>query len=99
MSPAPSPPSQMRLRADFNGLFGEILCLSHDDTCPDEAGCPVELRAGMNATAFDEDADETGRRDDLIASGIVEPAPNWLACRGSKWILRIDSDGVRHESS
>ena len=25
--------SVLRLRADFNGLFGEILCLSHEETC------------------------------------------------------------------
>ena len=48
--------------------------------------------------AFDEDADEDGTRNDLIASGIVEPAPDWLSCKGSKWVLRIDEHGVRHES-
>ena len=88
----------MRLRADFNGLFGEILCLSHEDFCLDAAGRSVELRAGMAVTAFDEDVDEAGNRDDLIASGVVEPAPEWLACRGSKWVLRIDAGGVQHES-
>ena len=88
----------LRLRADFNGLFGEVLCLSHEDTCPDESGARIELRAGMIVTAFDEDADDQGRRDDLLASGVVEAAPDWLECRGSKWILRIDDNGVRHES-
>jgi hypothetical protein len=88
----------MRLRADFNGLFGDILCLSHEDTCSDEAGERVHLQAGMIVTAFDEDADAAGKRDDLIATGVVEQAPDWLQCRGSKWILRIDRNGVRHES-
>jgi hypothetical protein len=87
-----------RLRADFNGLFGDVLCLSHDDTCTNAAGEQVRPQAGMIVTAFDEDADEAGRRDDLVATGLVEPAPDWLQCRGSKWILRIDSNGVRHES-
>jgi hypothetical protein len=88
-----------RLRADFNGLFQgwTILCLSHSDTCPDENGVQVPLHAGMMATAFDEDS-EDGVRDDLIATGIVEPSPEWLQCRGSRWILRIDENGVRHES-
>lgn len=36
-----------RFRADFNGLFGDILCLSHEETCPDQHGMPVALRAGM----------------------------------------------------
>jgi hypothetical protein len=87
-----------RLRADFNGLFGDVLCLSHGDTCPDERGSPVALRAGMRVVAFDQDADEHGQRDDLVAAGTVESAPDWLQCRGSKWILRIDESGVQHES-
>jgi hypothetical protein len=76
----------VRLRADFNGLFQghTLLCLSHADTCPDENGKPVPLQAGMIVTAFDEDEDEHGKRDDLIATGVVEPAPDWLRCRGSK---------------
>jgi hypothetical protein len=88
----------IRLRADFNGLFGDILCLSHEDTCPNDIGELVPLRAGMIVTAFDEDADEKGARDDLIATGVVEQAPEWLQCQGSKWIVRIDRNGVRHKS-
>jgi hypothetical protein len=65
----------MRVRADFNGLFGELLCLSHKDTCEDTDGNLVTLQTGMVLTAFDEDADEHGNRDDLIASGVVEPSP------------------------
>ena len=87
-----------KLRADFNGLFGDLLCLSHTDSCVDENGETVQLSAGMVVTAFDVDADETGKRDDLIATGIVEKSPEWLSCRGSKWVLRIDSNGVRSES-
>jgi hypothetical protein len=88
----------LRVRADFNGLFGELLCLSHEDTCNDADGNLVTLRTGMVLTAFDEDADENGNRDDLIASGIVEPSPQRLRCNGSRWVLRIDQHGVRHES-
>lgn len=88
----------LRLHADFNGLFGDLLCLSHEDTCRDEHGALVAVRAGMIVVAFDEDADEHGNRDDLVASGTVEPAPDWLSCRGSRWVLRIDENGVRHES-
>jgi len=90
--------TNQKLRADFNGLFGDLLCLSHRDTCTDENGAEVQLREGMLVTAFDEDADEAGRRDDLLASGVVERAPDWLACKGSRWVLRLDSHGVRHQS-
>jgi hypothetical protein len=89
---------KLRLRADYNGLFGDILCLSHDDTCDDEFGNAVELKAGLSAIAFDEDSDEYGQRDDLFASGVVEPSPTWLQCKGSRWCLKIDEFGVRHQS-
>jgi hypothetical protein len=52
----------------------------------------------MIVTVFEEDADETGNRDDVVATGVVEQAPEWLQCKGSKWILRVDRHGVRHES-
>ena len=90
--------AQARLVADFNGLFGDLLCLSHSDTCKDEHGETVLLRSGMTVTAFDQDTNELGERDDLVASGTVEPSPDWLQCNGSKWVLRIDANGVRNES-
>ena len=88
----------VRLRTDFNGLFGDILCLSHTETCTDEFGHDVEVAAGMEATAIDEDVDEHGQRDDLIATGVIERSPDWLRCNGSKWVLRINKNGVMHES-
>ena len=90
--------SHPKVRADFNGLFGGILCLSHEDTCLDENGSEFHLRPGLTLTAYDEDADDNGNRDDLIAHGVVEPAPAWLQSHGSKWVLRIDEHGVFHES-
>jgi hypothetical protein len=95
-----APPERYPLKvlADFNGLFGDVLCLSHKDHSTDEAGNKVMLREGMLLTAYDQDADEKGQRDDLIASGVVEASPRNLACHGSKWVLRIDENGVRHQS-
>ncbi len=87
-----------RVRTDFNGLFGDILCLLHEDMCFDESGATIHLSEGFSLTAFDEDVDEHGNRDDLMASGTVESSPEWLKCNGSKWVLRIDENGVRHES-
>ena len=86
------------LHGDFNGLFGRILCLSHTDSCLDKSGNVILLHTGMCVTVYEEDKDEYGERDDLIASGIVEPSPRWLQCKGSRWILKIDENGVRHES-
>jgi len=76
-----------QVRADFNGIFGDLLCLSHKDTCEDSDGNMIILQAGMFLTAFDEDVDEDGKRDDLIASGTVERSPWRLRCDGSRWVL------------
>ena len=87
-----------RVRADFNGVFGDLLCLSHGDTATDESGAVVVLREGMVVTAYEEDLDEAGVRDDLLATGVVEPAPPSLQRNGSRWVLRIDDRGVHHVS-
>ena len=85
---------------DFNGVWEEetILCLSHSETVKSRAGQSITLREGLVLTAYDGDADELGRPDDIVATGRVERAPEWLQAHGSKWILRIDQDGIRHES-
>jgi hypothetical protein len=74
------------------------LCLSHKETCLGPEGQEISLREGMTITAFDQDFDEDDEPDNLIASGTVERPPEWLRCKGSKWVLRIDHNGVRHES-
>jgi hypothetical protein len=93
-------PKNIRVRGDFNGLFrgGAMLCLSHGKTCKDENGNDVVLHHGMKVTAFDPDIDDEGNPADLVASGTVHPSPDWLQCRGSKWVLMIDEEGVYHES-
>ena len=88
----------MRVRADFNGIFGELLCLSHSDTCETDTGKVLRLSEGVRLTAYEEDFDASGNRDDLVATGIVERSPKWLKCNGSKWVLRLDQNGVRHAS-
>ena len=85
--------------ADFNGMLErDLLCLAHGDTAKTADGRAVELAAGMHLTAYDQDADEHGGPDDIFASGVVESSPSYAQCRGSVWSLRIDGDGVRHES-
>ncbi|MFN7924487.1 MAG: hypothetical protein U0Q16_30580 [Bryobacteraceae bacterium] len=93
----PIAPKLEWVRADFNGLFGDVLCLSHSDRCIDYSGQEVEFRTGMIVTAFEEDGDD-GEPDCLVATGVVEPSPEWLSCRGSCWVLLIDENGVRSES-
>lgn len=75
-----------------------ILCLSHSDTGTREDGSIIQFQEGMTITVFEEDIDQQGKRDDLIATGTVEVSPDWLQCKGSRWVLRIDQNGVRNES-
>ena len=93
-----SEPRPIRIHADFNGIFKELLCLSHKETCLGADGQDIVVREGMTVTAFDEDVDDDGNPDNLVASGTVERPPEWLRCNGSRWVLRIDHNGVRHES-
>ena len=65
---------------------------------PHGAASSLPLHSGMKLTAFDEDQDDDGNRDDLIASGTVAPAPDWLRCNGSRWVLEVDENGVQHQS-
>ncbi len=85
--------------ADFNGwLASNLLCIAHADRVKNRAGDELALAPGMRLTAYDDDADEQNRPDAIFASGIVEPSPPVARCRGSRWALRIDAHGIRHES-
>ena len=92
----------LKVQGDFNGVWGDekgtILCLSHSEICKDEFGNEIILKEGMKLTVINRDADKNNHPDDLIANGAVECSPDWLQCKGSKWILRIDGNGIYHES-
>jgi hypothetical protein len=80
-----------RLLADFNGLFEDLLCLSHSDEAENDRGESCVLSEGLDVLAFESDGDEF-----LVARGKVERSPDSLKCLGSRWCLRIDDNGVRH---
>jgi hypothetical protein len=87
MSDVPEPPHWVH--GDFNGLFGDLLCLSHDETARTAGGEEIRLADGTELIAFEPDIDE-GQPSALILCGRVEPSPDWLACNGSRWCLRGD---------
>lgn len=85
--------------ADFNGTLAPgLLCLSHTDEVKTAMGLVIYLEEGMALTAYDLDANEEGKPDNIFASGVVERSPSNAQCNGSIWSLRIDSVGIRHES-
>lgn len=91
-------PRDAWVRADFNGLFGDLLCLAHSELVVDVSGRTVKLVAGQVVTAFDDDADEHGRPDRILATGAVVESPADLGHTGSKWCLQLDPSGVQWES-
>lgn len=85
--------------ADFNGILDPgLLCLSHSNEVKTAQGRIIPLQEGMVLTAYDLDADENGNPDNIFASGVVEKSLSCAKCNGSLWSLRIDQDGIRHES-
>jgi hypothetical protein len=86
--------------ADFYGILEPgLLCLSHTDETTTAQGKTIPLHAGMILTAYDIAVDENGAPDNVFASGVVERSPSYAQYKGSVWSLRIDSDGIRHESA
>jgi hypothetical protein len=92
-------PEETWIRADFNGLLArDLLCIAHGDTVKDRRGKTISLRAGLLLTAYDDDINTAGEPDALVATGVVEQSPEQKQRHGSVWSLRIDSNGIRHES-
>ena len=92
-------PQDSWVMTDFNGILeDDLVCLAHEDTITDQRGQVITLRPGLVLTAFDLDADAEGRPDAIFATGVVEPSPGYAQCRGSRWALRVDANGIRHES-
>ena len=86
----------LRLRADFNGLSGDLLCLSHAERCRTPDGKEVEVTEGALAIALEPDPDREGDPMELFATGTIENAREEPACLGSRWVLPIVADGVGH---
>jgi hypothetical protein len=89
-----------RFRVDFNELLEQnLVLLSREDTRLTSSGESVLLHEGLAIEVYDEDLDDEGGPDCLVASGIVErnvSSARWA--QHVKWCCRIDSNGIQHES-
>lgn len=88
-----------RLRVDFNEMLeGNLVLLAKEDAKADSTGVKVHLHEGLRVHIYDEDEDDMGQPDNLIADGVVEPcqAGGWAS--SAKWCCRIDERGIRHMS-
>lgn len=93
-----------RVYVDFNEMLDEfIVLLSRADSKPDEEGNAFFFEEGKQVSVYMDDYNLDNVRDDLIADGTSELNPYFGSDRtgwGSnvKWILKIDSRGIRNVS-
>lgn len=86
--------SQPRIYVDFMKTDDEgrllLVCLG---TLRDIEAQGIELREGLVLHVYSDDADERGKRDDLVAEGTVR----FHGVRRT-WVLEIDPNGIRNAS-
>lgn len=85
---------------DFNEMLDfNLVLLSAHDVKWDADGKLVSLSEGMLVNIYEEDMNESGAEDHLVASGVVTrnlSDVGWAA--HVKWCCRIDSHGIGHQS-
>lgn len=87
------------LKVDFNEMLeSDLVLLSQDDIKLDSLGSQVLLYEGLAITIYMDDVDDLGRKDDLIAHGIVERNSHLGWSSAAKWCCRIDLMGIENES-
>ncbi len=88
-----------RIRVDFNEIVEpDLVLLSAESSNADSNGNTVEIFEGLQVDLYQEDSDENGNPDYLVATGLVErnSAGDWSS--HVRWCCRIDKDGIRHLS-
>jgi len=84
---------------DFNELVEpHVVLLSATNQREDQRGRMITLAEGMMVLVSEQDVNELGERDDLIAAGSVtrNEAGGWT--KNAKWLCLIDERGIRHRS-
>jgi hypothetical protein len=83
-----------RVYADFQNADAEgRLRLNCVGTTKDLARKNVVLQPGTILTLYSDDADEEGRPDDLLVTGVVEYSEGEQC-----WVARVDWRAIRHAS-
>jgi hypothetical protein len=84
---------------DFNELVAaDLVLLSQKDEREDSDGNFVTLVEGMRVKVWDQDFNNDGGRDDLIATGVVVLNTEGGWSQHVKWCCRIDAPGIRNAS-
>jgi hypothetical protein len=88
-----------RIYVDFNELIDDdLVLLSKTDLKLDSNGLKIKLEEGMHVSIYEENEDDEGIIDNLIADGIVvkNTFGGWTS--EAKWLCRIDEKGIHYES-
>jgi hypothetical protein len=88
-----------RVYVDFNEMLSsdEVLLAKEDKTL-DSEGNEICITEGMPVAVFQDDPDQMGAPDRLIADGVAVPNTHGGWSSAAKWVLRIDVRGIRRES-
>lgn len=84
---------------DFNEMIAEdVVLLSAEDYKLDTAGEAVQLHEGLLVSVYMLDLDQYGKKDDLLADGVVtrNSSSGWAA--HVQWCCQIDENGVQARS-
>lgn len=87
-----------KLYVDFNEMIDDdLVLLSQNDTKLDFEGNEILLFEGLEIDIYMDDLDESGVKDDLIASGKAV-RNNTEFFTYVKWLCKIDENGIQLQS-
>ena len=91
--------TEARIYVDFNELLeSNLVMLSQSDQKLDSDGNTVSFFVGQTVKIYENDIDDSGKEDNLVASGTVELNTHGGTTSPCKWNCRIDPAGIRHAS-
>jgi hypothetical protein len=94
--------SPARIFVDFNEMVeSDLVLLSKTDVKINSDGTSITLFSGMPVYIYMDDTDISGKKDNLLADGVVElnnPSVNGEWTRAAKWCCRINNRGIFNES-
>lgn len=86
------------LYIDYNERIDDnLVLLAQGENKSDYFGVQVRLHEGLEVVGYCEDADMDGKRDDLVSGGVCV-GNDTEYFRHVKWLLKIDSGGIRRVS-
>ncbi|MFN8393768.1 MAG: hypothetical protein U0176_03750 [Bacteroidia bacterium] len=89
-----------RVNVDINNMVDkERVLLSWESALLDSLARQIRLQEGMKIADYEDDVDSEGKRDDLVAEGIVERNETGIEVLAEwRWLCRIDFRSLRNAS-